>query len=290
MIFIIQISASQICADRADRDRAVVRGRSWTHSAGVSLLQPLNNPLMTFIRHYWDSFISSILQHYASRDIFVFHLETSSDVINDMCACVFRATWPPWPIREFQRTWKGRTGLCSETSTRSMTGIRSESESEASLLSFPPSVPLNLSYLLQCTLIFSELLVFHDGSACVRTPVVVSCLCVCVCLTFAAPCHTVISWESWRNVWVIQTAWLSSSSNMWVYASVSNKCGWEVSLSFRLCVFSVWLKVAAVPQIRALAARKALAPCHPDVSSCHRSFVRRCSCGTNNLVIILIWL
>ena len=52
MIFIIQISASQICADRADRDRAVVRGRSWTHSAGVSLLQPLNNPLMTFIRHY----------------------------------------------------------------------------------------------------------------------------------------------------------------------------------------------------------------------------------------------
>lgn len=115
-------------------------------------------------------------------------------------------------------------------------------------------------------------------------------VCVCVCLTFAAPCHTVISWESWRNVWVIQTAWLSSSSNMWVYASVSNKCGWEVSLSFRLCVFSVWLKVAAVPQIRALAARKALAPCHPDVSSCHRSFVRRCSCGTNNLVIILIWL
>lgn len=51
------------------------------------------------------------------------------------------------------------------------------------------------------------------------------CVCVllddCFCLTFTALCHTVISWESWRNVWVIQTAWLSSSLNMWVYCSVN---------------------------------------------------------------------
>lgn len=44
-----------------------------------------------------------------------------------VCVRVCRAIWALWSIKEFQRTWKERTGLCSETSSRSMTGIRSES-------------------------------------------------------------------------------------------------------------------------------------------------------------------
>lgn len=107
----------------------------------------------------------------------------ASDVINDMClcGCGCRATWPPWPIREFQRTWKGRTGLFLETSTRSTTGIRSESETI--LLSFVPlsSSELELSRTV-CTSFFWEPYMFHDDSAGVTSPVAVYFLCVCVCV------------------------------------------------------------------------------------------------------------
>lgn len=84
------------------------------------------------------------------------------------------------------------------------------------------------------------------------------------CLTFSAPCHTVTSWESWRSVWTIQTAWPSSSSNMWVPDQVG--------------MFWVLPKVAAASQLRALTVFKASGPCHPDVPLSCWSVVCRCSC------------
>ena len=147
------------------------------------------------------------------------NIDTCVFVCVCVCLCVCRATWPPWPIREFQRTWRGRTGLCSETSTRSMTGTKSESETSHLFVVFS-----SLTASERCPTV-SDLLVFHDGLVC-HVPcgcLFLASMCVdvfwledCSCLTACALCHTVISWESWRSVWVLQTAWPSSSSNMWV--------------------------------------------------------------------------
>lgn len=79
------ISFCKIRAVRADRNRKVVRGRPRTHSEGLS------STLRERIHSRWKMKLS------------VSSVSCKTPERKTLRVCVCRATWPQWPVREFQK-------------------------------------------------------------------------------------------------------------------------------------------------------------------------------------------